>query len=614
MIKKKTTQINLVLALLLLFCAPAWAQSDLEKMRASQEEIKSIPLWRQLEALDSADRKNAVIRFETTSAEQKRIENLWNSGSHGQAIEGLCLMTQTGNAPGGVGISWKNPKTVSGSGWMGGADKKVETRGWAKAVHLETHEASGNLFAITHCENGKSPLWTINISTDGGLTWKETFAWFVAPVFKLRDLSITALNNYIFIGWVAKDWADDLEVARVSRCSAIDGTIDSAFYWKEVFDKGKEIMEIAITGFSNGALEMLWYLAILKDNSLKAYVSLDLGENWQEESTGINDAHGGLDAILFEGSPNHLAISYIDKTTITVRVALRSNSAWISDVVGGSAMPATQPHTAISAYQDDIIVVYCSDIGGSVRYSASKNNGLSWTNGMIAKADLPIQLFYSPDVTARKGGGVSVIYQAEMGEPDICFFTHCDYGVYNWSPREPYTEHDVVTGTKMSVEWVPSLSGGDDYGMLWVSDDSQKVTYFDRIHTLVGALAVDCHTLSAAFGGTVNYNLDAGVAYANRNYLLLGSISGTEPGTPLPGGLTTIPMNWDLFTNMMIPLINSPVFNKFYGPLDAYGKGSAQLKTGAVPASAAGLRMYFAYCTYEPFDFVSNPEEVRFLP
>jgi len=623
MFKRKTAQIGFVIALLLIFCAPAWAKSDLEKKIAAQGEKESIPLWRQLEALDSADRENAVIRFETlnkkTPAEQKKIEqieNLWNLGSYDPAIEELRLMTQSGNAPGAMGLSWNSPKPMSVPGFGGGGDTKVETRGYAKAVHLENHETTGNLFAIVHFEDGKSPLWTINISKDDGLTWSETFCWYAHSSFKLRDLSITTLDDYIFIGFVAEDWVDDFELARVCRCFAIDGAIDSTFQWKEVFDKDKEIMEIAITGcvFNNGTLDMLYYLAVLKDNSLISYFSVDLGEHWQEELTGINDALGGLDAILFEASPNHLAVSYIDKTTISVRVALKSNSAWISNVVGVSAMPGTQPHTAISAYEDDIIVVYCSDIGGSVRYSASKNNGLVWTDGVIAKAEKPVLFYSSPDVTARKGDGISMIYQGEMGEPDICLFTHCDYGVYNWSPPEPFAEIDVVTGTSMSVEWIPSLSGSPDYGMLWISDDAKKYTYFDRIDTLDGPLAVDCHTLSAMLGGTINFNLDAGGTHANRTYLILGSITGTEPGITLPGGLSTIPVNWDLFTNIMIPLINSPVFNKFFGPLDAYGQGSAQLKTGAVPASAAGLRMYFAFCTNSPFDYVSNPEEIRLLP
>ena len=65
-------------------------------------------------------------------------------------------------------------------------------------------------------------------------------------------------------------------------------------------------------------------------------------------------------------------------------------------------------------------------------------------------------------------------------------------------------------------------------------------------------LTTDTNTLSEATGGTINFTLDAGAWNANRNYLLLGSISGDEPGTPLPGGMATLPLNWDVLTNLII--------------------------------------------------------------
>lgn len=116
--------------------------------------------------------------------------------------------------------------------------------------------------------------------------------------------------------------------------------------------------------------------------------------------------------------------------------------------------------------------------------------------------------------------------------------------------------------------------------------------------------------ISSSFGGMAKMILLAGMPNANRNYIILGSLSGTSPGTPLPGGMATLPLNWDIFTSLGIDLINTPAFANFMGPLDGNGAGSATFDTlGAIP-SAAGLTLYFAFAVASPWDFVSNPVSI----
>ena len=115
-------------------------------------------------------------------------------------------------------------------------------------------------------------------------------------------------------------------------------------------------------------------------------------------------------------------------------------------------------------------------------------------------------------------------------------------------------------------------------------------------------------------GGTADFNLAAGVENANRNYILLGSVSGTAPGTPLPGGKATLPLNWDVFTSTTFSLINTPVFDRFMGALDSAGSAIAKLDTlGPIPG-AAGITLYFAYALNNPWDFTSNAVNVEITP
>ena len=86
----------------------------------------------------------------------------------------------------------------------------------------------------------------------------------------------------------------------------------------------------------------------------------------------------------------------------------------------------------------------------------------------------------------------------------------------------------------------------------------------------------------------------------------MGSVSGTHPGTLLPGG-ATLPLNWDGFTNLVLGLINSNLFDNFMGTLDANGQAVAKINTGPIPSGFIGLKMYYAYTLYTAYDFVSNP-------
>lgn len=131
----------------------------------------------------------------------------------------------------------------------------------------------------------------------------------------------------------------------------------------------------------------------------------------------------------------------------------------------------------------------------------------------------------------------------------------------------------------------------------------------------VHALEANSFAISQATGGAVDMNLEAGVTNGNRNYFIFGSVSGTVPGIPLPKDLAILPLNYDVFTNLVISLANTPAMANFHGILDGAGAAASQLNTsGPLPSSAIGLTMYFAYLLYYPYDFVSNPIAIEIVP
>lgn len=120
-------------------------------------------------------------------------------------------------------------------------------------------------------------------------------------------------------------------------------------------------------------------------------------------------------------------------------------------------------------------------------------------------------------------------------------------------------------------------------------------------------------TLSASTGGTVEFVINAEWQDLGRNYLILGSVSGVTPGHPLPGGMAVLPLNWDIFTDIALQLVNTPVLDKFMGQLASHGWTRGYMNVGPIP-SAVGVDIDFAYVLNNPFDFASNPVRVSFVP
>ena len=135
-----------------------------------------------------------------------------------------------------------------------------------------------------------------------------------------------------------------------------------------------------------------------------------------------------------------------------------------------------------------------------------------------------------------------------------------------------------------------------------------------KIHGGLNSLIADAAEISASTGATVTFTLSAGAAQANRPYLLAGTASGTDPGTLLPGGLVTIPLNRDYVTNYILAHMGPPSFIDFSGNLDGTGQGTAQLVVGPLGASWIGTTLHFAYAHSAPWDFASKAVEINIVP
>lgn len=302
---------------------------------------------------------------------------------------------------------------------------------------------------------------------------------------------------------------------------------------------------------------------------------------------------------------------------------------------------------------------YCSfmDHDGNSHhvYVSSSGNAASWSTKVLVPGPGSGQHYFDPNIM-EIGGVLYVVYNS--------YYNYEMYMCKSWDKGATWTSPAQITsGASTSAHTGPSIAEGPggtvvvaygtgakglsilesmDGGMTWVESQAQPkgytpsiirahdgrlwIIYADvvgpeweifttRSSIYMPPLVADTYALPESTGGAVNFTLDAGAGNANRYYLIVGSVTGITPGIALPGGMTTLPVNWDPFTSLVIALVNTPAFANFMSQLDGSGKSTAQMNSlGPLPPGSWGLSMFFAYCMSKPFDFASNPVMVNIVP
>jgi hypothetical protein len=128
--------------------------------------------------------------------------------------------------------------------------------------------------------------------------------------------------------------------------------------------------------------------------------------------------------------------------------------------------------------------------------------------------------------------------------------------------------------------------------------------------TLLPGLAPN---MSVTMGGKINLFLEQPVAQGGRLYGVLGTISGTSPG--FPAGSVIVPINFDVFTQVVILFWNTDIFKNFQSLLDAQGRAQAIINYGGtLDPGLIGLSMDYAYILANPIDVTSNAVTVPIVP
>jgi hypothetical protein len=179
-----------------------------------------------------------------------------------------------------------------------------------------------------------------------------------------------------------------------------------------------------------------------------------------------------------------------------------------------------------------------------------------------------------------------------------------------WMHHAHRVSEFIAPTDQMRVRFVVTDNPDDDIVEGLLDDFIVKGLHLDP------QLWADAYTIPTSVGAQIGFSLDAGTGHANRDYLVLASLSGTCPGFTLPGG-TNLPLNWDWLTDFIFLCLGSPVCVDFSGTLDGQGRAAATLDTfGPVDSSLIGMVADFAFLLIPPpgYDFTSNAVPVTFEP
>ncbi|MHC4944308.1 MAG: right-handed parallel beta-helix repeat-containing protein [Planctomycetota bacterium] len=232
-----------------------------------------------------------------------------------------------------------------------------------------------------------------------------------------------------------------------------------------------------------------------------------------------------------------------------------------------------------------LIIHHCDLKGGPASVYKQLGCFLDWGDGMIDADPLWVDPMHG-DYHLQQD-------PCQPGVTNPCVDTGFNYGL-NWGLAKCTTRTDGVYDFNV-------LDMGFHYG-----------------ESFLPALVADGYEIPENAGAKIRFLMTAGHENSgypfHRQYILLATASGTSPGYTLPGGLATLPLNWDWLTDIVLQMINTPVFHKFMGTLEFYyGSADALLYTGPLPG-AAGLVMHFAYALNKPWDYASNTVRIEIVP
>lgn len=366
------------------------------------------------------------------------------------------------------------------------------------------------------------------------------------------------------------------------------------------------------------------YDSAIDNINVCSWRSTDGGATWKDELIpfGEFDTYAWLDPdIAYGTTENRVFIVTYNDTDDTIYTTYSDDyavsyttevSVYTFDTLPEPTQPV-DPEIAAAVGMDNVMLC-CTrtnagfDVPGQ---GYSTDAGQTWSKLWPLYSHPTFDMF-SVSLTANEGG--NSWHLAYTGDHNV-FYAHRPQDLSNlWFTSTTPVDDAKWASHDFPKKGIASNWSTDVAGIAWADYRDgypDYDTYFD--HAGEHSLYTDVYSVSESLGGKVNFQLDAGAANGKRDYILLGGITGSSPGIPLPGGSEVLPIHWDIFTNLVLSLLNTPTCKNFMAKLDASGQSSAVFDMLPV-TGVAGVQMVFAFALNKPWNFASNPVQIYIVP
>ena len=457
---------------------------DLSDMKVARAiGVENNPFYYSLETLTFEERKNAHIDIEFMLPVSKsiemfanEIENKWNSGYFDEALELFAELNEMEGVKGNalIGISWRTPIPAPASDW--GIDVQISTRDSVFVLAMDHHNSNDNLFAVLgFTGDGMGSRLSINISTNGGANWSETFT-LGGYAFVMNDIDGCCVGDKFYIAYTGGLPANPNAMAWLRCFKATNGQQDTFPNGSNSF-KVLEVTEITDVEISSNhdQYDNRLYFSCIEAGGVTHFFWNNLTTvTWYGLAMNITDALQGYDMNWNLYFTNYaLIISYItdanqvkiygwDGTTFTNLTTYGINSTYYY-------------YTTSCGGHDDTL--FCAfnyhDTYHLVRYLIQYGSG-TWYYGHVGTTS---ENNYAPDITLRGAGGIHCVYRGPSPAMD---------GYYRWRPYSggwsahiQYSDNNVTGNIRPEIEYV----GSGAYGILYrtpMGSPYYGICYFDR--------------------------------------------------------------------------------------------------------------------------------------
>jgi len=614
------------------------------------EDAQNPPSWAAA-AVEPADR--AVVagslhraRLIGDEAQCRRIEALLPRQSLGGESTGGTKVFPTRTVsleadPAEAGI--KNPEQTGRKRSLSpffGDDRKVRSSNgsWAESSPAMASDSMGNLYVAWEDNQYAHTYIVVYKSANGGETWAY-FGGVIDAAADLREPSIAVgeglHGDKLLLAYIT-DNGTDIPVPEVAMASLSGGSFTA--YSVPVWTAWEGYRRPVIT---TDAIRYTTWIAYLTcegvydsatDNiNVCSFRSLNGGTTWGTSIVplGNYDDFAWLDPDLsFGTSMDRVFIAAYNWDSNKVNAIWSDSFAydWEAPVIVDSLYPSrplfpVDPEIAAAVDNDHVMVCctrrHATDTHDDISYSCSLDAGATWTN-LYTLPGCTERNEHAAALTACEGGGSWHLAYTQSGTWGVFYSCRPQDMSSGWL-LAPWRVDDMgTTGSldSLNVKGIAAIRSTDTACVAW-SDYRDGGPGDLDVYADFGSntgLMTNSAFISAASGGWVQFVLNAGSKNSGRTYLLLAGLSGTSPGTMLPGGMALLPLNLDAFTfEVVFPLINTQIFQNFMGTLDSAGAAFAYFLMPPI-VFPGYLDIHFAGLLGFPYNWVSNPVTVAIFP